>query len=488
MPSSRGAAPAASARSRVFGSSLKRPSSSKRGGTKSKYATQAWVYRVLWIWTLAAACLMAWTYRRVLRSLSLAYSQAQHAHDSAAGMTDKGESQNMESTTAINEQTRGLLEILLSAPSSDTAAVPPWPSYLTLHHPQHHSPTVMKNDDDDIHTNSCIVTAYFRVPSKYDSGKYENDWMENILLLNDCMVIFCEADLVPTMLQWRRDRPRTAVVQVRLQDLPVARYHYPHDNDDGNDNSPATTFWQHQLDMDPERKRHHSYELFWIWLSKSWCVSTAVTLQHHLFPSLQLPAATTADNNSNKKNTIDYWMWADIGSFRSKSFRNQQLIRYPEQLLGTSSKDDEDNQTVVWMAHHAPNPPGDPFWSNKLHPQQKQHFYHSGSHAVATGGAWRSFHALFVDTLDQYAAKGKFVGEDQCVLQTTCLLHPEHCAYVPFDQVPDNHYFGLRHVLHYGPAVIESAVAEEKEGVPQQQTKKGHSRLKPFRLWRPPAV
>jgi len=446
---------------------------------------------------------MAWTYRRVLRSLSLAYSQQQaqqHAHDSAAaGITDnKARESHIESTTARNERTRGLMEILLSAPAisdedESQLVLPPWPSYLTLHH-HHHSPTAMKNDDDDNPTNSCIVTAYFRVPSKYDSAKYENDWMENILLLNDCMVIFCEADLVPTMLRWRRDRPRTAVVQVRLQDLPVARYHYPaQDSNDGNDRdkNPATTFWQHQLDMDPERKRHRSYELFWIWLSKSWCVSTAVALQHHLFPSLLIPATTTDNNsNSNQKNTIDYWMWADIGSFRSKSFRNQQLIRYPKQLLGTSSKDDEDNPTVVWMAHHAPNPPDDPFWSNKLHPQQKQHFYHSGSHAVATGAAWRSFHALFVDTLDQYAARGKFVGEDQCVLQTTCLLHPEHCAYVPFDQVPDNHYFGLRHVLHYGAVgVEESAVAEEKESVPQQrQTKKRNSRLKPFRLWRPPAV
>ena len=112
-----------------------------------------------------------------------------------------------------------------------------------------------------------------------------------------------------------------------------------------------------------------------------------------------------------------------------------QFIRHPEALL------------LVWMAHQQPNPPRDPLWNNKL--QQPHHFYQSGSHGFGTATAWMRFHAAFVATLELYA--GRFVGEDQCVLQSTCRWHPTWCAYVLHHQVPDNNYFGLRHVLRNGP-------------------------------------
>jgi hypothetical protein len=134
-------------------------------------------------------------------------------------------------------------------------------------------------------------------------------------------------------------------------------------------------------------------------------------------------------------------MWADIGSFREESNTRYHLIQHPEAL---HTGDD----AVVWMAHNDPNPPKDPLWNSKL--RDPKHFYHSGSHGFGSAAAWIQFHAAFVETLELYA--GKFVGEDQCVLQSTCLLHNHLCAYVPHDQVPDNEYFGLRHVLRHGPS------------------------------------
>lgn len=121
---------------------------------------------------------------------------------------------------------------------------------------------------------------------------------------------------------------------------------------------------------------------------------------------------------------IKYWVWADIGSFRQKSFQRKQLIRHPEIL--------NDEDVVVRMAHRDPNPPKDQLWNRKLN--EKKHFHHSGSHGFGTATAWIHFHTAFVDTLGRYA--GKFIGEDQCVLQSTCLVHDNLCAYVPSDEVP----------------------------------------------------
>jgi hypothetical protein len=152
-------------------------------------------------------------------------------------------------------------------------------------------------------------------------------------------------------------------------------------------------------------------------------------------------------------------MWADIGSFRDRKFNDRQLIR------STAMDLFPDRDTVLWMAHSTPNPPSDPFWGNKLAKGEQQHFYQSGSHAVAASvSAWTTFHSRFIETLDRTAAKGLFVGEDQIIIQTTCLLYPSSCAYIPHQQVPDNNYFGLRYVLHRG-----------RDGGEQYQ------------LWRPPS-
>jgi hypothetical protein len=227
----------------------------------------------------------------------------------------------------------------------------------------------------------------------------------------------------------------------------MAQHFYPSASD-----TSASDFWQRQLSIDPEQRLHQSYQVFWIWLSKSWFVTTAALLQNQLFT----PAQAT--------HNIDIWMWADIGSFRDRKYNNKQLI--PSNIADLFP----DRDTVLWMAHRTPNPPTDPFWNQKLVKEEKHHFYQSGSQAVAASvSAWTTFHARFVETLDRTAAQGLFVGEDQIIIQTTCILYPSSCAYIPFDQVPDNKYFGLRYVLHHGGDGTNSET----------------ERSKPFQLWRP---
>lgn len=302
-----------------------------------------------------------------------------------------------------NSRTRGLLQALNQFPDD----------ILTVHR----GPTTVAPN-----ATGCIVTAYFRVKSKYADETYERDWMGNMLSLEDCMVIFCEEHMVESMLQARAHRP-TIVLSIPLDHLPMAQYIGAH-----HDTSIA--FWQHQLEMDPEQKLHKSYQLFWIWLSKTWFVVIASLWQERLF----------------KTDTLQTFMWADIGSFRNGDFAGKRLLWYPQSLLRPN-----DARTVVWMAHHTPNPPQDPFWNQKLKQSEKHHFYHSGSHGIAsTVEAWVNYYIHFVDIFDQYASRGLFAGEDQCVLQTTCLMYPETCAYLPFNKVKDNHYFGLRHALHFG--------------------------------------
>jgi hypothetical protein len=253
--------------------------------------------------------------------------------------------------------------------------------------------------------------------------------------------------------------------------LPIAHWEQPASTMTTTTNRSANSaaFWEHQLDMDPEKRRHASYQLFWIWLSKTWFVQQAV--QRNYF-------------------NTDFFVWTDIGCFRHKvPFHGTQLVSAAaiQQTWAAIPPADRNNNTnnatqnvIVWMAHHTPHPPRQWLWNDKY--SEPQHFYHSGSIGAAYATAWTRGLRALATTLEAFVAADLFIGEDQCVLQAMCQLTMDDddddnttaatlCAYVPFDQVPqDNHYFGLRTVLH---------------GNNNNRRKKKKRR---YTIWRPPGA
>eukprot|EP00536_Pseudo-nitzschia_multiseries_P005719 jgi/Psemu1/191246/e_gw1.111.90.1 len=256
-----------------------------------------------------------------------------------------------------------------------------------------------------IKSPNTIVTGYFQLRSKYHSSEYDN-WMRSMLSLQDAMIIFTEPDLVDRMKDLRSHAvDRTIIIPLALNDLPIGKL-FPEN------------FWQDQLRRDPERRMHRSHELFWIWLSKSWFVTQAIRM--NVFDS-------------------DLFLWSDIGCFRQNTYRSKTLIQHRETVP---------DHEILQMAHHVPNPPKEILFNDKY--KQKEHFYHSGSQLVGFKDTWVTFHKYFLETIDRFLEKNMIIVEDQAVLQSTCLSYPEICAYVPYGRVNDNHYFGLRHVLHHG--------------------------------------
>eukprot|EP00934_Nitzschia_sp_Nitz4_P002977 Nitzschia sp. Nitz4//scaffold322_size40381//31915//33057//NITZ4_007568-RA/size40381-processed-gene-0.36-mRNA-1//1//CDS//3329547851//2967//frame0 len=265
--------------------------------------------------------------------------------------------------------------------------------------------TIIRLSDNLISSPNTVVTGYFRVRSKFSPEKYDG-WMKNMLSLQDPMIIFTHADVIDQIKQLRSHAlDRTVIVPLDIDQLPYGTLY-------------SKEFWQDQLERDPEIKRHKSYELFWIWLSKSYLVSQAIRL--NVFQS-------------------DLFMWSDIGCFRDNAFNSKTMIQHREMVPP---------HEMVQMAHHKPNPPKEDLYNDKY--QHKDNFYHSGSQFVAFKDTWIQFHQYFLEIIDAFLEKNMIIVEDQAVLQSVCLSHPEICAYVPFNQVNDNHYFGLRHVLHNG--------------------------------------
>ena len=298
------------------------------------------------------------------------------------------------------------------------------------------------NDDDIIYLSgskdtmisfspNTVVTAYYRIPSKFKPSKYSG-WMKNMLSLQDPMIIFTSQDLISTIEELRNHATnRTVIIPLELNDLPIATLY-------------NTEFWKQQLERDPEKRIHQSYELFWIWLSKTWWVNEAIRLNVY---------------NS------DLFMWSDIGCFRNSQYNDKTMIIHRNQIPKTE---------MIQMAHHVPNPPTDViYYNDKYSKVNKPHFYHSGSQMAAYKDTWIQFHELFLIIIDEFLIRNMIIVEDQAILQSVCLKTPTICAYVPFDQVKpnDNHYFGLRYVVHVGgkkynlwrQSVDASKVAAEKQ-------------------------
>lgn len=256
-----------------------------------------------------------------------------------------------------------------------------------------------------IKSTNTVVTGYFRIPSKHGSGDY-NSWMRNMLSLQDAMVIFTESAFVDQIKDLRRHAVnRTVIVPIALDDLPIAKVF-------------SENFWKDQLERDPEKGIHRSHQVFWIWLSKSWAVTQAIRM--NVFDS-------------------DLFVWSDIGCFRDRKYNSKTMVL---------RRDMVPPKEILFMAKSKPNPPEEELFNDKYH--HKANFYHSGSIFVGFNDTFVTFHELFLETIDRFVEKNMIIVEDQAILQSVCLSHPEICAYVPFDQVKDNSYFGIRHVLHFG--------------------------------------
>ena len=106
------------------------------------------------------------------------------------------------------------------------------------------------------------------------------------------------------------------------------------------------------------------------------------------------------------------------------------------------------DNSLLFMAHHPPNPPPDPIWNDKQH--QPEYYFHSGSQGAGHKDAWLKYHQKFIETMELFLERDMFIGEDQCLLQATCQRYPDWCAYLPHEQVRDNRYFGLRYALVNG--------------------------------------
>jgi len=180
--------------------------------------------------------------------------------------------------------------------------------------------------------------------------------------------------------------------------------------------------WTQQLLMDREMALHKSYYLFWIWLNKLSWMTEAI--------------------KANPFDT-DIFVWRDIGSLRGHTYNSDRLVRNLDMIS---------NDKMLIMAsgppHDVENGVENGDVTNKFDGIfRNRDWYTAGAVLAGYKHTVVAMEAMFLQTIQECHAHGLFIGDDQSLLQSTCVQN-NICEFVTPYHVQGDKWFGLHYALH----------------------------------------
>lgn len=222
-----------------------------------------------------------------------------------------------------------------------------------------------------------IVTAYFKMRSKHTYQEYDT-WIKNFMSLNDNMIIYTTYDMVPEINKLRFNlQQKTKIIITNITELKM----YKEYND---------MFWRQQHLLDPEKRIHQDKNIYIIWNEKTeWL----------------LKGVLTNPFNSN------FFVWMDIGYFRTTMYNNQQILRYVPKSLNLSQVIMLDVNSIIPKS-----------WGQ----------YIGGGFIGGYSEGIKMWHKRYYSTLQQN--KGYFIGKDQPWMWKTCQNNIGLCKLIKPDK------------------------------------------------------
>jgi hypothetical protein len=251
--------------------------------------------------------------------------------------------------------------------------------------------------------NATVVTAYYEMPSKYDTKSYK-EWIP--LFMKHCqsnMVIFTEENLVPFFEECREGLEEKTDIIVLPRSEWVATKKF------------SKTFWESQSILDPEKNTHKSSDLYKVWYEKKEFVMRAI-----------------------EKNPFDseVFVWADVGICRQKAFA-PLLSEFPhtERIpldkimiynIGRYTERDEQFYTI-----------------NGVTIQGGEGNKKRISAGIIAGSiqAWKQYSVSYDEVFDRYENANLFVGKEQNIMSTLCLEYRTMVSLVEPNPVAPEEWF-----------------------------------------------
>jgi len=140
-----------------------------------------------------------------------------------------------------------------------------------------------------------IVTAFYLMNSKFNPNKYK-EWIINFLNLKTKCVLFTNKETKEWFDNWVSLPNNIKVEMLEFDEFITAKYD-----------------WNKQYEMDIEKEKGHSRELYMVWNEKINFLKKAIMINHY---------------------QTKWFIWCDIGSMRTKIFNNSKFDFTKSKTLG----------------------------------------------------------------------------------------------------------------------------------------------------------
>jgi hypothetical protein len=252
---------------------------------------------------------------------------------------------------------------------------------------------------------TTIVTSYFQLNQSKASHLQYVEWMKNMLIIDNPMVIFCDEKSEETIYMLRSGKhDKTRIIVTNFKEFYSYKY--------------ANHFLEHYK-MDKEQRVGHNMFLYMIWSEKSNFMKRAIELD---------PFNT------------DYFLWVDIGCFRRP---NTEYINWPN----PKKIDNLDKTNVLLLLVQ-------PFTREEWNCSSREtlplfQFANRIGGTMFGGGKdiLLKWHEKYYEMLEYFISIKRFIGKDQSIMNSVYLLNKDMCELVNWQPGCPDHWFYLQEYL-----------------------------------------
>ena len=253
---------------------------------------------------------------------------------------------------------------------------------------------------------ATIVTSYFKLNVSKASHETYVEWMKNMLVIENPMVIFCDEGSREFI---EKERNRTEGRDTVIITTTFTEFHsYKYANE-----------YAANYKVDIEQRVGHTPLLYMIWAEKS----------HFLKRAIELDPFRT-----------DYFLWVDIGCFRTP---NTQYLNWPNPQRVAQL----DHSKVLLLSVV-------PFTDSELLCDTKENlplfqFTNRIGGTMFGGGkeVLLRWHDAYYNTLEYFISISRFIGKDQSIMNSVYLLNRDMCDLITWTPGCPDPWFYIQEYL-----------------------------------------
>jgi hypothetical protein len=251
--------------------------------------------------------------------------------------------------------------------------------------------------------NTTIVTAYFKLPQSKASHEKYSEWMQNMLLIECPMIIFCD-EISEKQIQEFREHfiEKTKIITMTFQEFHCYKYFNIFVNDYRT----------------KDHERYHNPYLYLLWNEKS----------HFLKKAIEMNIFST-----------EFFLWVDIGCFRKQ---NTDFIQWPKTEKIPTNK-------ILLLSVNPFTP--EEYNCNEI--QYLKNFQYDIGRIGGTifGGTSQTilkWYNIYYQMLEYFISIERFVGKDQNIMNSVAIMNKDMVELIdPDDFKHDDRWFALQEYL-----------------------------------------